>query len=470
MSEQNPSNYTPEPFSTFTETLASGKHSIIKHLNVFAASKRSLKTKTIRELISEVKNHRNINIDAGLEMSAYSKVTNPSGKSHNENRNDGNLNPLGYKSVKDYLIAQRRLDGSLRDHLTEVLTNLGIETIKIYNTIRLKQGVKLEDFYKQIYSMNFLSKLLHNRFPEHNTYERELILFNNKNLPIASVSLESPGSSSLEFELVAHLPKGLEITSMFLDLLSEYFEASSPEGQIVKITCIGPTGIQTKTETVSLDKVQTSPDAFYPWMNGISTQDYISEYLTSSANVLLFMGPPGTGKSSLIRTAIAKLGLKVLFCSSMSIASDPSFVSKLGEMISAPDSDFDAIIIEDADVLIRPRDQGNMALSEILNATSGMTSKGGYKLIVTTNQTNTDNIDPALLRPGRCFDVMEFGTLSHNEANAARESIGLAKLNFTGVERTLAEALSAHELVTEKSSFENESRIVAPRFPLKKRL
>lgn len=466
MSEQNSPKHRLR--SILTHTALSSKHSFIEDLNVSTASKRSLKTKTIRELISEVKNHRNINIDAGLDMSAYTRVTNSLGKTYAESKRDDGLNPLGYKSVKDYLMMHRRLEGSLREHLTEVLTDLEIETIKIYNTIRLKQGVKLEDFYKQIYSMNFLSKLLHNSFPKHNVYEKELILFNDKNLPIASVSLE--GSDSSEFELLAYLPTGLEATSMFLDLLSEYFEASSPEGQIVKITGIGPTGIQTKVETISLDKVQTSPAAFYPWMNGVSTQDYIAEYLTSSANVLLFMGPPGTGKSSLIRTAVAKLGLKVLFCSSMSVASDPSFVSKLGEMISAPDSDFDAIIIEDADVLIRPRDQGNMALSEILNATSGMTSQGGYKLIVTTNQTNTDNIDSALLRPGRCFDVMEFGTLSHNEANAARESIGLAKLNFTGVERTLAEALSAHELVTEKSSFENESRIVAPRFPLKKRL
>lgn len=437
--------------------------------NTYTASKRSRDMKTVKELISEIKNHRNVNIDAGFDPTKITQVTNPKGKKAGKDIKHDDLPLSGYASIADYFYFYGRLDGSTSDHARMTLGESLMDHKFVKTSVRLKDGSDLGDFYKEIYSMGLIPRLSRSTFADAENYEDELVLFNSLNLPIAWIYLVMETDSTTEFEFKAVLPIGNDITPRFMETFSKYFEAKAPTGEIVTITGVSNHGLQTKSETLTPDTVQTSPTAFYPWMNGTEIQDYFIEYLDSSANVMLLMGLPGTGKSSMIRTAVAKLGLKVLFCSSMAVASDPSFVSKLGEMVGKEGSDFDAIVIEDADVLIRPRDKGNMALSEILNATSGMTTKGNYKLIVTTNQLTTENIDPALLRPGRCFDVMEFGTLTHDEANAARESVKLPRLKFSGSNRTLAEALSAHELATERVSSESEVRCVSPRFPLKNR-
>lgn len=469
MSNQS-NTFKPVPMSPALSMLSAGH---MLNAGAFSdtntASKRSRDMKTVKELISEIKNHRNVNIDAGFDPKKLMEVTNPNGKKAGKDSKHDDLSLKGYASIADYAYFYSRLDGGTSDHTKITLSRSLIDHKYIKTSVRLKDDAELGEFYKELYSMGLVPRQTCFSFAAADQYEDELALFNDINLPIAWIYLSMETDSTTEFEFRATLPIGNDITLRFMEAFSKYFEAKSPAGEIVTIIGVNERGLQTKSETLTPDTVQTSPAAFYPWMNGTEIQDYFIEYLDSSANVMLLMGLPGTGKSSMIRTAVAKLGLKVLFCSSMSVASDPSFVSKLGEMVGNKGSDFDAIVIEDADVLIRPRDKGNMALSEILNATSGMTTKGNYKLIVTTNQLTTENIDPALLRPGRCFDVMEFGTLTHDEANAARESIKLPRLKFSGSNRTLAEALSAHELATERVSSESEVRCVSPRFPLKNR-
>lgn len=250
------------------------------------------------------------------------------------------------------------------------------------------------------------------------------------------------------------------------DIFSKAIGLVMESVKLTTINSIGPDGLDTTDEMLGLDDSLISPPAFYPWMEGMEPGQYFAEFLESEANVLLLYGLPGTGKSSLIRSGLIKTGVSALAIVDSSLAKDASLVSMIGNKMR--DADYGVLIIEDADALMKPRSEGNITLNKLLAATSGIGNKGSFKIVLTTNALTTEHIDPALLRPGRCFDVMEFGRLTPEEANAARRAIGMDP----AVIRTpviLAAAVSDNPSQTMKSAKDGESSICSPRFPLKKR-
>ena len=59
----------------------------------------------------------------------------------------------------------------------------------------------------------------------------------------------------------------------------------------------------TQQRSVVIDRPNLVYDAFYPWIKG-GIHNYFSRYFASDASILFMMGPPGTGKTSLIRHVI----------------------------------------------------------------------------------------------------------------------------------------------------------------------
>ena len=49
----------------------------------------------------------------------------------------------------------------------------------------------------------------------------------------------------------------------------------------------------------------------------------------------------------------------------------------------------------------------------------------GKKLIFSTNLEDPADVDPALLRPGRCFDVLRFALLDAAQAGALAQAAGI---------------------------------------------
>jgi len=78
------------------------------------------------------------------------------------------------------------------------------------------------------------------------------------------------------------------------------------------------------------------------------------------------------------------------------------------------------MIIEDADTILSSReDDGNKLMSRFLNVSDGLIKLPNKKLVFTTNISDFTKVDPALLRPGRCFGVLHTRLLNLNEAQAA---------------------------------------------------
>jgi SpoVK/Ycf46/Vps4 family AAA+-type ATPase len=97
-----------------------------------------------------------------------------------------------------------------------------------------------------------------------------------------------------------------------------------------------------------------------------------------------------------------------------------------------------AFVIEDADTFLKSRAEGNEMVSRFLNVGDGLIKLRDKKLIFSTNLPNLRDIDAALVRPGRCFDIVKFRKLTKAEALIICEKRGL-KLYTDQAEYSLAE-------------------------------
>lgn len=189
----------------------------------------------------------------------------------------------------------------------------------------------------------------------------------------------------------------------------------------------------TQQRSVVIDRPKPVYDAFYPWVKG-GIDNYFSQYFASDASILFMMGPPGTGKTSLIRHVIYHNQIAAIVTYDEELLStDELFVHFL---TSSPAS---LLVIEDADLMIGSREHGgNKQISRFLNISDGLVKFSDKKIIFTTNLETFNSIDPALIRPGRCFGALTFRPLTHTKSIAAAKAAGLS-IPFGQKERTLAQ-------------------------------
>ena len=184
--------------------------------------------------------------------------------------------------------------------------------------------------------------------------------------------------------------------------------------------------------------------SFYPWLSK-PLNEYYDAYLSSEETILLLMGVPGTGKTSFIRDFLLKNKLdSVITYDERLLRNDNFFL----DFITSDESDRsemnnDVLIIEDADTLIADREKSeNSLLAKILNVSDGLVKNINKKIIFSTNITDVDTIDPALIRPGRCFDVLNFRKLNYEESLAVLDSTGKSREIEVDRKYTIAELLT----------------------------
>jgi ATPase family protein associated with various cellular activities (AAA) len=158
----------------------------------------------------------------------------------------------------------------------------------------------------------------------------------------------------------------------------------------------------------------------YPTLPG-GVSAFLQRYLDAPESVLVLQGPPGMGKTRLVRGLLREMSLRkdptedahaVALYSGDRVAweSDEIFV----EFITG---EHDAFLIEEADHLITSRANGNQSLHRFLNASDGIAQAQGRKIIFSTNLPNVRDLDEALVRPGRCFAHVRMRYLQRDEAH-----------------------------------------------------
>lgn len=194
-------------------------------------------------------------------------------------------------------------------------------------------------------------------------------------------------------------------------------------------------GIDKTTKVLSLKDVKDTSELYYPFMN---CKQLFEEFCTGNENILILLGSPGLGK-----TRLSNLLFKHLFQEPENIPYDkleaiPELDEQFFNVAYVKSTDIlamdefwrtlqkelpDFVILDDLDFMLTKREsevmtaddvKKNAFLNQLLSYTDGV-QKNRTKFIITTNQ-HFDDVDTALLRKGRLFNILEFRKLTNPEA------------------------------------------------------
>ena len=163
----------------------------------------------------------------------------------------------------------------------------------------------------------------------------------------------------------------------------------------------------------------------------IDTDEMFKQFFGGDENILLLVGKSGTGKSKLTSIAIEYLASNRVNSSNRTVAtiSDANILLNDFFWYQIRDNRIDLVILDDFDFMLGSRDsedtKHNKFLSKFLTFTDGV-RKNKIKFIVTTNQEYRD-MDKAILRKGRLFDVLEMRELSLEEGLEIWKSEGITE-------------------------------------------
>ena len=143
-------------------------------------------------------------------------------------------------------------------------------------------------------------------------------------------------------------------------------------------------------------------DEAYPDVAG-GVAAFIARYLDSPDPVLVLQGPPGSGKTRLLRALLGELSRRRGEEIGVMTSADPRALADDQLYVRFLTGAVDAFVIEDADHLLGPRSDGNELMQRFLTIADGIVRNQGRKIIFTTNLPNVGDLDDALVRPGRCF-------------------------------------------------------------------
>lgn len=157
----------------------------------------------------------------------------------------------------------------------------------------------------------------------------------------------------------------------------------------------------------------------YPFLEGQDLGEYYDNFMDSNASILLLIGPPGTGKTTFIR------GLLQHTNSSALVSYDANILEKDYVFADFIEGDKSVLVLEDADMFLKSRKEGNTMMHKFLNVGDGLVTTRNKKLVFSTNLPSISDIDPALVRPGRCYDILHFGELNQTEAETLAIKAGV---------------------------------------------
>lgn len=127
---------------------------------------------------------------------------------------------------------------------------------------------------------------------------------------------------------------------------------------------------------------------------------------------ILLYGPPGTGKTSIVSALAVHFGLDVFMVNLSAVKDDDELMSLLA---STPVGSL--MLLEDVDIVSamkeRTDENAGVTMSGILNVLDGFSTPQGLITILTTN--SLENLDRAILRPGRVDHAEKIGTLDNHQ-------------------------------------------------------
>jgi hypothetical protein len=215
--------------------------------------------------------------------------------------------------------------------------------------------------------------------------------------------------------------------------LLKFIRESFPE-RLARVRWWFMAGDNLQFHDVVLHKPSALKAEYYPFMPK-EPMDYMKDYLDHNAALLFLSGPAGTGKTTLLRNFLYSNKLRaVVTYEDTLFNSDQMFV----DFVTS--SNHDVMIIEDADLMLSSREHaGNKMIARFLNASDGIIQLHKKKIIFTTNLSNFNDVDEALVRPGRAYGSIIFRQLTPTEAGIAAQAADITDWTTPDRDVSLAE-------------------------------
>lgn len=204
------------------------------------------------------------------------------------------------------------------------------------------------------------------------------------------------------------------------------------------------TQMGTSHYNTSLEMDKEPFNEMYPFLDGEDLKAYYNRFAKSDSSILLLQGPPGTGKTSFVRGLLSHLNVNSIF------TTDPDVFHNEGFLIDFMKGSENYLIFEDADAYLSSRETGNKTLHKLLTIGDGLISRKRKKIIFTTNLESITDIDSALIRPGRCHDILQFRALTPQECQDIIVSKGF-EIEIPKTNTTIADIFNTQEKTEVKS-------------------
>ena len=193
------------------------------------------------------------------------------------------------------------------------------------------------------------------------------------------------------------------------------------------------TGKEISIETVPLGAETLLGDEAFTLHYGNGSrawhQDFTDKVRASNHGLSIFEGTPGTGKTSYLRHLMGALKNSHRFyfipTATMDVLSNPEFIGFWANQRRNYSERQFVVILEDSDAALMTRGAENREqVSAILNLSDGMLADFLRLQIICTINCRANDIDQALLRPGRLLCHRVFRRLDHAQACLLAESFG----------------------------------------------
>ena len=328
---------------------------------------------------------------------------------------DGDIQTLAYQLTNEAIMIKTGSDSEMNS-IGEVPSEF-INSFANYITLNyFLKGVKTgQDIYtytdKEISEVDFnilksnFDQVRHIIRPSNTTYE-----FYKEDIGYVSVVQTPSGGEQYKIEVSMSY-------KMLGELIGKMGSGIKKSPSATWVTGIDSYG-DLVTKSISIKSIHSYEPVFYPFMKGESIESFSKRYMNSNASILILIGPPGTAKTNFIRQLLQETNESILLTYSDQIKQTDKLFSHFY------DSPERFLVVEDAETFIAKRSDGNSNMSQVLNITDGLTANPYKKVIFSVNLQDLNNVDPALLRPGRCFQVLHFSYLKGDDLEKAKDKIG----------------------------------------------